>query len=104
MAKRCGCRRKLYFQLLLHLRLRGFHSIINSGIIDNYHFYGFLTNTAPVMQWCSLPTCAASALSTDLSAADPYTFTQDAGAIYWSVTDAASNDGFAIWKVAKQAY
>jgi hypothetical protein len=78
--------------------------IINSGILDNYHFYGFLTNTPPVMQWCSLPTCEASQLSTDLSEADPYTFTQDEGAIYWVVTNANTSDGFAIWKVAKQAY
>ena len=78
--------------------------IINSGILDNYHFYGFLTHTPPVMQWCSLPTCEASQLSTDLSEADPYTFTQDEGAIYWVVTNANTSDGFAIWKVAKQAY
>jgi hypothetical protein len=77
---------------------------ITAGIIDNYHFYGLLTYVPADMQWCSLPTCASSVLSTeDLSRADPYTFTQDAGAIYWSVAT-ESYDGFAIWKVAKQAY
>jgi len=79
--------------------------VIMAGIIDNYHFYGLLTNNPSGMLWCSLPTCVASVLSTDddFSLADPNSFTQDAGAIYWSVAT-ASNDGFAIWKVAKQAY
>jgi hypothetical protein len=72
---------------------------IDSGIMDNHHFYGMI-QSLPFFSWCSVPSCSARVLtSTSLANA----FAQDTGAIYWCVMNDTA-DGFGIWKVAKQPY
>ena len=50
---------------------------IDSGIMDNHHFYGIL-QSSPYFSWCSLPSCSPKLLTSSMSSA--YAFAQDAGA------------------------
>ncbi|HEX7597861.1 MAG TPA: hypothetical protein VF518_06575, partial [Polyangia bacterium] len=79
-----------------------YNGTIISGILDNTHFYGFLTGGIPLMQWCSPASCSPTTLTSSLTEAKE--FAQDANAIYWAVMNADTFDGFSIWKVAKQPY
>jgi hypothetical protein len=75
---------------------------IVSGIMDNFHMYGFFTNLPSTFSWCSATACSPSTLPSGGSGGQAYA--QDSGAIYWGEMDASDSDGFSIWKVAKQPY
>jgi hypothetical protein len=74
---------------------------IVSGIMDNFHMYGFFTNLPSTFSWCTTTACSPKTLASGISEGRAYA--QDSGAIYWGVMDSDS-DGFAIWKIAKQPY
>ena len=78
-------------------------STISGGIMDNKHFYGMFSLLSH-MAWCPVASCNNPAVLTDRisSSSTLEVATQDADAIYWTV--GTETGGFAVWKVAKQAF
>jgi len=102
MAKRCGRRLKLYFQLLHRLRLRGFHKILHARRTDRrVPLSGYQSKVRRCQQ--------RNRLGRKVHANRWRGFYVQHHPFVGNGHEHAPNDvntseGFAIWKVAKQAY